>query len=125
MIDTQSGISAGVGTTLLLTGLSLWMGAVLALPVAWARSSSIWPLRLAAGTFIPVARGVVLVVWLRPGWSMASGARSSRTSSRALVLAAGMYAAVSSPLALLAERLGAATGRARRAARRNASLRPW
>lgn len=57
-------IIAGLGTTLLLAGGGFVLGAVLALPLAWARVSSFPHLRFLAGGYIEIVRGVPPIVWL-------------------------------------------------------------
>lgn len=57
-------IAAGFGTTATLTATSFILGAVVAIPLALARVSSIRVLRTAAGTYIQISRGVPPIVWL-------------------------------------------------------------
>lgn len=57
-------IASGIGTTLLVTGLSLLFGALLALPLAAARRSSIIALRLVATAYLDVVRAIPPITWL-------------------------------------------------------------
>jgi polar amino acid transport system permease protein len=57
-------VAQGILTTIELTVLGFALGAVLGLPVLALRNSGIAPVRWAARTFIEIARGVPLIVWL-------------------------------------------------------------
>jgi polar amino acid transport system permease protein len=57
-------IASGIGTTLLVTGLSLLFGALLALPLAAARRSSLAVVRVAATAYLDVVRAVPPITWL-------------------------------------------------------------
>jgi polar amino acid transport system permease protein len=57
-------IASGIGMTLLITGASLAVGAVLALPLVAARRSTITPLRAAATIYIDVIRAIPPITWL-------------------------------------------------------------
>jgi polar amino acid transport system permease protein len=57
-------LSAGIGNTLLLTGSAFAIGAVIGLPLAAARNSSLAPLRIAAASYVEVVRGIPPIAWL-------------------------------------------------------------
>jgi len=57
-------LASGIATTLALTALSFAVGAVIALPVAMARSSRFRGLRLLAGGYIELVRGIPPIAWL-------------------------------------------------------------
>jgi polar amino acid transport system permease protein len=57
-------VAQGIVTTIELTVVGFALGAVLGLPVLALRLSVVGPLRWAARSFIEVARGVPLIVWL-------------------------------------------------------------
>lgn len=57
-------VAQGVLTTVQLTVIGFALGAVLGLPVLAMRNSGMAPLRWTARSFIEVARGVPLIVWL-------------------------------------------------------------
>jgi polar amino acid transport system permease protein len=57
-------VAQGIVPTIELTVVGFALGSVLGLPVLALRISRIAPLRWAARTFIEIARGVPLIVWL-------------------------------------------------------------
>lgn len=57
-------IAAGVTMTLVVTGLSLAIGAILALPLAAARRSRVAPVRWVATAYLDVVRAIPPVTWL-------------------------------------------------------------
>lgn len=57
-------IASGIGMTLLITGASLAIGGLAALPLVAARRSSWTPLRVAATTYIDVVRAIPPITWL-------------------------------------------------------------
>ena len=57
-------VAQGVVTTVELTVIGFALGAVLGLPILAMRNSGVGPLRWTARSFIEVARGVPLIVWL-------------------------------------------------------------
>ena len=57
-------VAQGVVTTVELTVIGFALGAVLGLPILAMRNSGVRPLRWTARSFIEVARGVPLIVWL-------------------------------------------------------------
>lgn len=59
-----TGIGAGLGVTVLLTVVSFVAGAIVAIPLALARSSKITVLRWPAIAIIDICRGVPPLVWL-------------------------------------------------------------
>ncbi|NKX56671.1 amino acid ABC transporter permease [Arthrobacter mobilis] len=64
ILASFSAIIAGLGTTLLLAVGGFVLGAVIALPLAWARVSSFPALRFLAGGYIEIVRGIPPIVWL-------------------------------------------------------------
>lgn len=57
-------IAKGLPTTLIMTVAGFVVGAIIAFPVAAARRSSMLPLRLVAGAYIEIGRGIPPIVWL-------------------------------------------------------------
>jgi His/Glu/Gln/Arg/opine family amino acid ABC transporter permease subunit len=64
VVETFQYVAGGLDTTLVLTSAGFGMGAVIALPVAWARTCPIKGLRLLGGAYVEVARGIPPIVWL-------------------------------------------------------------
>ncbi|MGP0224117.1 amino acid ABC transporter permease [Paenarthrobacter sp. NCHU4564] len=57
-------IASGIGMTLAITGASLAIGAILALPLVAARRSTWTPLRVVATAYIDVIRAIPPITWL-------------------------------------------------------------
>lgn len=57
-------ISAGIGYTVLITGLSLLFGGIIGLPLAAARRSRSGAIRKVAAVYLDVVRGVPPITWL-------------------------------------------------------------
>lgn len=57
-------VAQGILATIQLTVVGFALGAVLGIPVLLLRISPVWPLRAIARSFIEIARGVPLIVWL-------------------------------------------------------------
>ncbi|MDJ0460021.1 amino acid ABC transporter permease [Arthrobacter sp. NQ7] len=57
-------VSSGIGMTLLITGASLLIGALLGIPLVTARRSPWSPLRIAATLYIDVVRAIPPITWI-------------------------------------------------------------
>lgn len=57
-------VSSGFGLTVLLTVSGFAIGAVAAIPLAWARMSSLAPLAAAARIVIAAIRGIPIIAWV-------------------------------------------------------------
>lgn len=90
-------VAQGIAATLQLTVVGFAVGAVLGLPLMVMRVAHPWILRAAARTFIEVARGVPLIIWLfliYNGPTQFNPALGSVfTSWRSAVLAIGLVSA--------------------------------
>lgn len=64
VIDTFITIATGLRTTLVLTVSAFLFGAVIAIPITGARTSRFGALRVLAGSYIEIARGIPPIVWL-------------------------------------------------------------
>lgn len=57
-------IVSGVGYTILITVASLVIGGIIGLPLAAARRSRLAPVRMVAGAYLDVVRGIPPITWL-------------------------------------------------------------
>jgi polar amino acid transport system permease protein len=63
-IETWLIVAQGIAATLQLTVVGFAIGAILGLPLLAMRVSRLWVLRATARSFIEIARGVPLIIWL-------------------------------------------------------------